>query len=129
LRLCRRSLPSLLEFAICPTSVLAWEQLALTVLSCSFIFNFLGRIHDVGFSQIVFDEPWSELLAELADPSWTFFAVCNLKNLRSPDDSLTIGDGVEIRSRRYEALTETLGWTEDFIEATIARVWHEGGFW
>jgi hypothetical protein len=93
-----------------------------------FIFNFLGRLPAGHFDQAVFDEVWSELSAELVDPNWTYLAVCNLKNFKSPDESLALGDGVVIRSRNYDALTGMLGWTENYIEATLGRDWEEGGF-
>jgi hypothetical protein len=92
-----------------------------------FVFNFLGRLPNAAFDQAAFEEVWNELTSELADPNWTYFSICNLKNFTCADESVVLGDGVLIRSRNYSVLSALLGKDENYIDATLGRDWMEGG--
>lgn len=91
-----------------------------------FLYNYLGRCKGAVFSVPEFDSEWQSLLDELAVPEWTCFGVCNLANFNSDDELLDFGDGISIRQRSYEKLSELLGWSHERIDRTLGKDWEEG---
>jgi hypothetical protein len=86
-------------------------------LTLQFIYQLLARLGEPEFDEEVFESLWVDFLAELEEPQWVFRAVANVRYVTAEDALFDLGDGVSIRGRSFEELSE-LG----FSEAELQRL-------
>ncbi len=83
-------------------------------LALQFIYELLGRLHEPVFDEELFESLWVDFLAELAEPQWLFRGVANVRFLVAEGPSFDLGDGVSIKGRSIEELSE-LGFSDPVL--------------
>ncbi len=90
-------------------------------LTLQFIYQLLARLDEPEFGEEVFEPLWVDFLAELEKPQWVFRAVANVRYVNAEGASFDLGDGVSIRGRSFEELSE-LGFSEADLQG-LADDW------
>lgn len=90
-------------------------------LTLQFIYQLLARLDEPEFDENVFESLWVDFLAELDEPEWVFRAVANVRYVTAEGASFDLGDGVSIRGRSFDDLSE-LGFSEAELQG-LADDW------
>jgi len=72
-------------------------------------------------------EAWAEFWQSMLEPTWTYISVANMTNYRSEIGPLALTDGITIRSRHRQELSDLLQWTPDQLDKTIGADWMASG--
>jgi hypothetical protein len=75
-------------------------------VALQFVYHFVEKLTEPAFDDAAFELTWSDLQAEVAEPDWTYLGLANLRNFDTTRDPAEFGDGVVIRGRNPDELSE-----------------------
>lgn len=79
-------------------------------LAIQFVFNACRYVTDESSFNAASEHTWKSFERELSTATWCYRAVANLQNIECVQAPVDLGDGVSIRGRSFEELSEQLSW-------------------
>jgi len=94
-------------------------------LAIQFVFNACAHSANGEPSETAFNKVWTNFQEEIDTPTWTYRSVTNIQNINCTQDPIELIDGISIRGRSFEELSELLNWGDVELDY-LAKDWMEG---
>jgi hypothetical protein len=87
-----------------PDLVARFGDQELTRVVLQFVYSYFARIDSARYEGPVFESVWNDFTAEIQEPRWITRGIANVRNFRSDNLHLDLGDGIAIRGRNFDQL-------------------------